>query len=91
MPTAGEVPIDDQMAIDTLAYQTHFEDIRDTSRFAKMLLLSLDDERARWTAARFRHDHAAAAESALEQQVLVQLAGACVDHLRMIAAGSVLH
>ena len=90
MPAVVEIPIEDQMAIDTLVYQAHFEDVRDTGRFARMLLLSLDDERARWAAARARHDHKVAAESALEQQILVQLVGACTDHLRMVAAYAVL-
>ena len=38
MPALDEIPIEDQMAIDTLVYQAHFEDVRDTGRFARMLL-----------------------------------------------------
>jgi hypothetical protein len=85
MPALGE------LEAETLAGQVHFSDLQDTGSFLMMLVASLEDERERWTAARRRHDHQAATESALEMQVLVQLAGACADHLRAVAPRAVLH
>jgi head-tail adaptor len=67
-----------------LQNQVHFEHVEDTRRFLGMFLCTLADERERWTAARARHDHAAAAESAAEMRELVVLAGVCRDHLRAV-------
>jgi hypothetical protein len=68
----------------TLAGQAHFEDARDTERFAMMFADSLATERERYTDALGRHDLAAAAESAAEQRDLTVLLAACTDHLRSV-------
>lgn len=73
------------IALDVFASWVHEQDCRDTARMLMMLVSSLADERERYQLALYRHDLAAADESAGEQRDLVALAGMCADHLKRVS------
>lgn len=78
------VSADAWVELDVFAAWVHEQPCRDTARMLMMFVLSLSNERERYTAAAARHDHATAAESAGEQRDLVALAAVCKDHLRRV-------